>query len=261
MAKEDPKLQSVFDRLFQGRSGLKILEVGCGSCSHIDMGEDAYIVGIDMSEKQLARNTVLSEKICGDVEQYQLPEETYDVVICWWVLEHLENPAKALQNCYRSLKKGGALIIAVPNVMSVKGLVTKFTPHTFHIWFYRYIFGVADAGVNDQVPFLTYLDWALAPKSVQKFASDRRLSVEHFYMYENPRQTKLRESNIIINLLWSLMAVVVWLLTFGQVDCYKTDFITVLHKPAIAPQANRDQGNASATVEPIIATSMASANS
>jgi 2-polyprenyl-3-methyl-5-hydroxy-6-metoxy-1,4-benzoquinol methylase len=173
MLREDPQLQSVIDTLLHDKNQLKVLEIGCGSCSHVDLGQNAYMVGIDISQKQLDRNTTLDEKICGDVESYFLPQEEFDVIVCWWILEHLSHPDKALENCQKSLKKDGIMILAIPNVMSVKGLITKLTPHWFHVWFYRYIFGEKLAGIDDQVPFKTYLRMSLSPPSIKQFAKER----------------------------------------------------------------------------------------
>lgn len=226
----DPNLQQVFNHLKPDASNLKVLEVGCGSCSHVDLGRSPYIVGIDISEKQLDRNTVLSEKILGDIEQVDLPKETFDVAICWWVLEHLDHPQLALGNCVEALKEDGLLIIAVPNVMSLKGMITKYTPHAFHIWFYRFIFGEKDAGVNDQVPFRTFLRYALSPRSLRQFAQERDLSVEHFCLYENPRQTQLRHRNWLLNGAWHLLNILVGLVSLGMITVRDTDMILILQK-------------------------------
>ncbi|QIZ69185.1 class I SAM-dependent methyltransferase [Oxynema aestuarii] len=230
MLEEDPQLQSVFDRLVRDKTQLKVLEVGCGSCSYLDMGANTYLVGIDLSEKQLERNTILDEKILGDVETYNFPENEYDVIVCWWILEHLDRPERALANCQKALKKDGILIVAVPNVMSLKGLLTKYTPHQFHVWVYRYIFGEQLAGVDDRVPFRTFLRQTISPKAIQEFARHHNLNVEHFYLYENPRQKRLRNRHPAIDTSWKVLATVTKALTFGQIDAELTDFIAVLRK-------------------------------
>jgi SAM-dependent methyltransferase len=230
MALEDPQLQVVFDRLMKGRPGLNVLEVGCGSCSHVDMGANPIITGIDISEKQLARNEVLTHKICGDIASYDLGEGVYDVVICWWILEHLTDPKLALINAQRSLKEDGLLIIAVPNIRSFKGLLTKYTPHAFHIWSYRHILGYENAGVDDQVPFVTFLRWFLAPNSIRKFADHYKLAIEHFFLYENPNQVNLRARSPLISGGWVLLQGVTKLLSLGTIDAYESDFIVVLRK-------------------------------
>ena len=48
------------------------------------------------------------------------PEETFDIVICNDVLEHLEHPAKALENIIKGLKRGGVLYINTPNLNFIR---------------------------------------------------------------------------------------------------------------------------------------------
>jgi hypothetical protein len=47
------------------------------------------------------------------------------------VIEHLPEPTKALDRLIAALNLGGGLVLAFPNLWSLKGLVTKFTPSSF----------------------------------------------------------------------------------------------------------------------------------
>jgi len=49
-----------------------------------------------------------------DVTDLQLENETFDVVICNHVLEHIQNDIKAMSELYRVLKTGGWAILQVP---------------------------------------------------------------------------------------------------------------------------------------------------
>lgn len=48
-----------------------------------------------------------------------LPDESYDVITAWAVLEHLHDPATAFRECSRLLRPGGRLIVQVPNLRSI----------------------------------------------------------------------------------------------------------------------------------------------
>jgi len=50
----------------------------------------------------------------GDIQQMPFPDEDFDAFICKSVLEHVENPQKAVSELYRVLKKGGEGLIYVP---------------------------------------------------------------------------------------------------------------------------------------------------
>jgi SAM-dependent methyltransferase len=160
------KLQTFVDRQLSHGASLNILEAGCGSASYLDFGENVRLVGIDISKKQLDRNQVLCERILGDIQHYPLPHETFDVIICWDVLEHLPNPDLALVNLSRAIKPNGLIILKLPNVFSLKGLVTKFLPHTVHVLAYRYFWGYKDAGKDDTLPFRTYLRFQVSRGSL-----------------------------------------------------------------------------------------------
>jgi SAM-dependent methyltransferase len=89
-------------------------------------------------------------------------------VICQDMLEHLPRPRAALLNMARSLVPGGEIIIACSNPASVKGVVTKFTPHRFHRFVYkRGWFGYHYRG-PDGPPFKTYMRWAIRPGALEQ---------------------------------------------------------------------------------------------
>ena len=123
MENVDPRreLQSVIGRFFSDGRSFEVLEAGCGSSRHIELGDRARIVGIDISEEQLARNDRLDRKILGDVQTHDFAPECFDLIVCWDVLEHLPEPERALRSFARASKAGGVILLALPNVFSLKG--------------------------------------------------------------------------------------------------------------------------------------------
>ena len=130
--------------------------------------------------KQLARNTVLHEKIVGDIQRYEFPPASFDAIICWDVLEHLSQPELALRQFARAIKPGGLAILGLPNVLSLKGLVTKCLPHTFHVLAYRYIWGIKNAGESDTLPFKTYLRLCISAGAIRKRGAQLGLHTVYF---------------------------------------------------------------------------------
>ena len=118
----DPRseLQDVVDRLFPDGGPIAVLEAGCGSATHIGLGDNARIVGIDISEDQLARNSYISRKIVGDVQTYDFDDGSFDLIMCWDVLEHLPHPEKALKSFARAVMADGVILLALPNDYSLK---------------------------------------------------------------------------------------------------------------------------------------------
>ncbi len=50
----------------------------------------------------------------ADICSMPFEDDSYDVLLVTEVLEYIKEPVKAVQECYRVLKKGGNLIISVP---------------------------------------------------------------------------------------------------------------------------------------------------
>jgi len=157
--------------LLAGNTQVKVLEAGCGSSTHVRLQGVARTVGIDVSKEQLEANDVVQEKIHGDIQEFPLPKGEFDVAICWMVLEHLPRPNDALLNMFAALKPKGLLILGFPNLLSIKGLVTKFTPFWFHETFYKFM-------KYKSRHFPTYLRTAILPGRLMRFAEENGFTVE-----------------------------------------------------------------------------------
>src|SRR5713226_2324160 len=116
------ELQHIVDEYLIPERTFTVLEAGCGSMSQIQFGHNINLVGIDISEKQLERNPALDRKILGDLHTYPLCHSSFDIIICWNVLEHLQDPRKALDNLLNACKPNGLIILAFPNLFSLKGI-------------------------------------------------------------------------------------------------------------------------------------------
>jgi 2-polyprenyl-3-methyl-5-hydroxy-6-metoxy-1,4-benzoquinol methylase len=208
------------------RSQLRVLDAGCGERSRIDFGERAHVTGIDVSGKSLAQNPNLDERVVADLQTFDIADETFDVIVCWDVLEHLRSPETVLQSFSRATRRSGLIIIAGPNLLSIKGIVTKFTPHAFHSWFYRTF-----VKFSSREPFKTSLKRSASPKAIMRWAGRERLSIAFVQYYESYVQSALREKLRLTGLVWSLIQTCTRVVTLGRIDAAETDFIMVLQKP------------------------------
>ena len=231
MDEEMIKLQSFIDTYLSDRRTIKVLEAGCGSSSYFSMPENSYVVGIDISEAELQKNTVVDEKLLGDIQTYPLPPSEFDVIICWWVMEHLSDPQKALNNFLQSLKEDGIIILGIPNVFSIKGLITKFTPYWFHKWAHKTF--TSFMSFEGYVPFRTYLKFSISPKAISRYASRNGLSIAYSSLYEPQGLRNFRKKYKLINITWQLIRRTVKVLSFGKIDLGLSEFIVVLKKQKV----------------------------
>ena len=71
-----------------------------------------YIKRVDY--KILDKVADYSPDIVGDIHELPLEDNSVDVILCSAVLEHVEEPQRAVKEMYRVLKKGGYCFIYVP---------------------------------------------------------------------------------------------------------------------------------------------------
>jgi len=221
----------------QGKTGLKLLEAGCGSASYFRFANVAKSVGIDISKEQLERNHVLHEKILGDLQTYLLPAEEFDIVVCWDVIEHLSRPRDALLNMLNAVKPGGVLVLGFPNLLSFKGLVTKMTPHWFHVLFYRLM--------NYEFrPFQTYLRLAILPSRVVGFAQTNGFTPIFYRLHEGGVTRRLKQRSRLIRCLFALTDVMVRFIFFGKCNSlYLDNCALILKRDSIQQLASRARGD------------------
>lgn len=224
------RLQAIVDEFATRERPLRVLEAGCGSTSYISVGEDAHVTGIDISARQLERHATLDRKVLGDVQAHRFQEGEFDLVVCWDVLEHLPAPERAVASFAWAVRRGGLVVLALPNVLSLKGLVTKFTPHGFHVWVYRHLFGWEHAGRDDHGPFRTHLRWSIAPEALKRLAASHGLVEEYFGPYESWSQQQLRGRFRLTGQPWRVLRRATRTLTGGRVTPELTDYILVLRR-------------------------------
>ena len=223
-------LQVALDASLPAARRVRVLEAGCGSASMVHMPTDSYVVGIDISPRQLDRNTGLDEKLLGDIQSYPIPEKAFDLVICWDVLEHIERPDAAIRNLSRGIDDGGLLLLAMPNIRSLKGLVTKLTPHRFHVWMHRTVFGHAGAGLDGQSPFPTHMPRSMALRPVLELARGCGLEVVHLSLTESAYQERLRRHLRVDGRLWKPICRAFRLMTLGRLSLDQTEVGLILRR-------------------------------
>lgn len=169
--------------LGDGGRKVRILEAGCGRRWGVKLGDLPYsLVGLDVDEAALAKRKSkfndLDEVIVADIRHVELPPASFDVIYSAFVLEHISGAEAVLDRFLGWLKPGGLLILFFPDRNSVYGFITRITPLWFHVFYYKYLLGHANAGKPGFGPYETYHDEIIARRHFRSFAADRGLVVK-----------------------------------------------------------------------------------
>lgn len=101
----------------------KLLDVGCGNGQFLatmrELGWEVVGVEPDGQAVKMAQKRFGLNVYEGALEKISFPDNTFDAVTMSHVVEHLSDPIGILRECQRVLKKGGRLVVTVPNIESL----------------------------------------------------------------------------------------------------------------------------------------------
>jgi len=110
-------------------NGTNLLGVGCGEGFFLFNASNAgyRTKGIELSRDAVAYGI---SKFGLDIEakafeELQLPENCFDVVTLWQVLEHLPHPLETLKEAHRILKPGGLIAASTPDIGGVPSRILR----------------------------------------------------------------------------------------------------------------------------------------
>ena len=211
---------------------LATYEAGGGSCSVLppELLNRSKVTVVDIDEDQVRNNTYADEAILGDVQTYSFGRETFDLVICYNVIEHLPHVDAALLNFRDALKPGGMILIGAPNPRSLSGVVTKYSPHWFHVWFYRHIRGDKNAGLPGCAPFPTHFHPLVTLSNLEAFARVNGLQAIYRKRYESPRYPEMRRRKPAFAALIDAAAKVMNFFVSDKTDVRHGDYHVILRK-------------------------------
>ena len=108
--------------LYARRFGSRIIEVGSGTGSGVLGAFPSRVVGIDINPfaVEYTKSIGLRASVINHDGSFPVADGAFDACILDNVLEHIENPAKVLDECYRVTGPEAGLVIAVPGTRGFK---------------------------------------------------------------------------------------------------------------------------------------------
>lgn len=162
-------------------SGKDLLDLGCGfggySKAFLDAG--ANVIGLDLSPINTQDKIPM---VSGDALSLPFINNSFDIVICASLIEHIPEPFLLLKEIYRVLKSGGLLYLSFPPFYSPVG-GHQFSP--YHLLgekialvlsrkhsFYKPSSWIKNASQNDGEKYSTaFGNWGLYPITIKRCIS------------------------------------------------------------------------------------------
>lgn len=123
-----------------GRKYNRALDVGIGNGRLLPIyaPHANHITGMDISSEQLDQATEAARKLainfdtklCQEASRIEIPDQSYDLIVCSRVLQHVFDWRESVAEFARILKPGGDLVLLTYNRASIYGL-KKYYQHKF----------------------------------------------------------------------------------------------------------------------------------
>ena len=128
--------------LAQVPPGYKILDAGAGElaykkfCGHLEYVSQDFAQYDGQGDNEGLQTNKWDGKnvdIVSDIAKIPVEDSSFDAIMCVEVLEHISEPVKAIEEFFRILKPGGALILTAPFCS-----LTHFAPYYFASGYSKY---------------------------------------------------------------------------------------------------------------------------
>ncbi len=138
----------------------------------------AHVSGVDPDE------AVFSNPYLDDAKLLPLPsgkipydDESFDIVYCTNVMEHVETPAATFREVARVLKPGGIFVAKTPNKNHYMPLIARITPVSFH----KFYNGLRGRKVHDTFETQYRCN---SPGQVRKYQKQTGFELKEIHLWE-----------------------------------------------------------------------------
>jgi SAM-dependent methyltransferase len=117
------------DRVLKMAGSGTLLDLGCSSGGFLQsLKNDPWkLYGIEISTDEARRAEMNSgaQVFAGEILDAEFPPESFDVITCFHLLEHVYKPKEVIGKVWEWLKPGGVFYILIPNIEALEASIFR----------------------------------------------------------------------------------------------------------------------------------------
>ncbi|MBN8730161.1 MAG: glycosyltransferase [Acidobacteria bacterium] len=219
-----------------GGGARRWLEAGCGrsvlpgwmrGVGALGCDGARMVVGLDASEESLRENRQVTARVAGSVEALPFRAGWFDLVTARFVMEHVEDPNRALAEVERVLAPGGVFLAHTPNRRNYMVRLAYRVPQRWKNWIIARLEGRAS---EDVFPVCYRFN---TRRQVESAAAAHGLEVEEMRFHDGAVETLALGPLAIFELL--LMRMTCWM----GLEEWRSTMVVQLRKPQLGEEGER----------------------
>jgi len=212
-------IQEITSSIFEGAV---ILDAGCGKEGIFskyrsdNINFKTRLIGTDLYKGD---NNLIDEQYVASLTDLPFEDNYFDLVVCEWVMEHVEFPTKALTEINRVLKPNGRFIFFTPNKNNLLVMFSNLIGNKAKDFLLKLFLGFSD---DDLFPLFLRCNTI---SDVRTHAINSNFKVEYIKTFSNPYYFSFNEFALLLATLFNKLTI-----RIRALDPYKVYILATLKK-------------------------------
>lgn len=165
------------------KHGGNLLDLGCGAGAFLGTmripGWNLYGIEISEHASRIAQISTGATVFCGDILTAEFPENSFEVITCFHVFEHLYHPRQVMQQVLKWLKPGGMFFLYVPNIDSAEARL--FRSYWYPLELPRHLYHFSPTSLSNLAKAVGLQEVSLSTQRVSFFEYSTRYILDDIF--------------------------------------------------------------------------------